>query len=111
MSFELAGRRVFLTGATGFIGEHIARRLHNDGAHVLALERTPGKGDGLAAAGIEIVRGDMNDRDIFSATMSKPLAIWRRPAPTRALSGLSTSAASPFTVASMLIAIQMKRCQ
>lgn len=63
MPLELAGRRVFLTGATGFIGEYIARRLHNEGAHVLALERTPGKGDGLAAAGIEVVRGDMNDHD------------------------------------------------
>ena len=58
---ELASKSVFLTGATGFIGGYVARRLHEGGGHVLALERTPGKGDGLAAAGVEIVRGDIND--------------------------------------------------
>jgi nucleoside-diphosphate-sugar epimerase len=61
MLFELAGKRIFLTGATGFIGGYVTRRLHDGGAHVLALERTPGKGDALAAAGVEIVRGDIND--------------------------------------------------
>ncbi len=59
---QLAGKRVFVTGATGFIGGHVSRRLHAEGAHVLALERTPGKGAELARLGIEIVRGDITDR-------------------------------------------------
>ncbi len=58
---SLAGKRIFVTGATGFIGGHLTHRLHAEGAHVLALERTPGKGDALAALGIEIVRGDITD--------------------------------------------------
>lgn len=62
MDRTLAGKRVFVTGATGFIGRHLARRLHEDGAHVLALERTPGRGDDLRAAGVEVVRGDITDR-------------------------------------------------
>jgi nucleoside-diphosphate-sugar epimerase len=58
---SLAGKRIFVTGATGFIGGHLTRRLHAEGAHVLALERTPGRGDALAALGIEIVQGDITD--------------------------------------------------
>jgi nucleoside-diphosphate-sugar epimerase len=58
---DLRGKQVFLTGATGFIGTYVACRLHAEGAHVLALERTAGKGSELAAAGLEVVQGDIND--------------------------------------------------
>jgi nucleoside-diphosphate-sugar epimerase len=61
MTTDLSGKRILVTGATGFIGGYAARRLHADGAHVLALERTPGKGNRLAQAGIEIVKGDITD--------------------------------------------------
>jgi nucleoside-diphosphate-sugar epimerase len=61
MTDELAGKRIFVTGATGFIGGHLARRLYQEGAHVLALERTPGKGDDLRKLGIEVVRGDITN--------------------------------------------------
>ena len=37
----LDGRTVLLTGATGFIGRHLLRRLVADGAHVVALTRRP----------------------------------------------------------------------
>ncbi len=58
---NLTGKRILVTGATGFIGGHLARRLHQEGAHVLALERTPGKGDSLRKLGIEVVQGDIID--------------------------------------------------
>lgn len=61
MTKTLAGIRILVTGATGFIGSRLARRLHAEGAHVLALEHTPGKGDDLAKNGIEIVKGDIID--------------------------------------------------
>jgi nucleoside-diphosphate-sugar epimerase len=59
MTSTLEGKSILVTGATGFIGGHLARRLHAEGAKVIALERTPGKGDALAAAGIEVARGDI----------------------------------------------------
>jgi UDP-glucose 4-epimerase len=40
-AIPLAGRRVLLTGATGFIGGHVLRRLVGAGAEVHAVSRTP----------------------------------------------------------------------
>lgn len=37
---DLAGRRVLLTGATGFIGRHLVRRLLDEGVEVSALVRS-----------------------------------------------------------------------
>jgi nucleoside-diphosphate-sugar epimerase len=54
--------RVLVTGATGFTGGHLARRLAAGGDHVRALVRDPGRAPDLAAAGIELVPGDLRDR-------------------------------------------------
>jgi dihydroflavonol-4-reductase len=54
------GSRVLVTGATGFTGGHLARRLAADGIAVRALVRNPH----LAAAalpGIELAAGDLTD--------------------------------------------------
>jgi nucleoside-diphosphate-sugar epimerase len=58
---DLAGSRVFVTGATGFIGGHTARRLHELGASVLALARSETKGKPLGELGIEVAVGDIRD--------------------------------------------------
>jgi nucleoside-diphosphate-sugar epimerase len=58
----LGGRRVLVTGATGFIGSALCRRLLADGTLVSGLGRTPGKGDALAREGVHIERGDVTDR-------------------------------------------------
>jgi UDP-glucose 4-epimerase len=50
--------RVFVTGATGFIGGHLCARLAAHGHHVIALLRTPAKA-ALLPAGTEIVAGDL----------------------------------------------------
>lgn len=61
MSHSLAQRRALVTGATGFIGRALTRRLHSLRADVVALERTPGAGDRLREEGIAVVRGDITD--------------------------------------------------
>ena len=57
--------KVLVTGATGFIGYHLAARLEARGFPVRALVRDPGKGERvLAPLGIELedrVEGDMTD--------------------------------------------------
>lgn len=51
--------RVLVTGATGFTGGALARRLVSDGAPVRALVRDAARAAPLAALGIEIAHGDL----------------------------------------------------
>lgn len=61
MRFEVAGKRVLVTGATGFIGGRVVARLVERGAVVRALVRNPEKAHPLIATGVEIAHGDMTD--------------------------------------------------
>lgn len=56
-------KRVFVTGATGFTGGHLARHLKAKGDDVLALARAGKDTSALEAAGITIVRGDLLDAE------------------------------------------------
>ncbi|MGD0526799.1 MAG: SDR family oxidoreductase [Polyangiaceae bacterium] len=53
--------RIFLTGATGFIGSKIIPELVQAGHHVLGLTRSDAGGEQLTAAGAEVHRGDLDD--------------------------------------------------
>lgn len=53
--------RVFLTGATGFIGGHVARGLRARGDEVVCLVRNREKAAGLEAIGCELHEGDLGD--------------------------------------------------
>ena len=55
--------RVFLTGATGFIGSYLVPELINAGHYVVGLSRSDAGADALTLAGAEVFRGDVNDLD------------------------------------------------
>jgi nucleoside-diphosphate-sugar epimerase len=61
--------RVFLTGATGFIGGNVARQLRERGDDVVCLVRNPAKATDLEALGCQLVAGDLGDREAMREAM------------------------------------------
>jgi uncharacterized protein YbjT (DUF2867 family) len=59
--------RIFLTGATGFIGDHILRALVERGHSVTCLARGPGglRIDGRAFPGVQVVEGEFTRPDTW----------------------------------------------
>jgi nucleoside-diphosphate-sugar epimerase len=53
-------QKVLVTGATGFIGTHLVRRLVRDGHQVVALVRDPAKATGFPTTNVELIRGDLS---------------------------------------------------
>lgn len=75
--------RYFITGATGFIGGHLARQLRAAGHEVVALVRTPDGARDLAGLGVELVQGDILEPGTLRAPMEGVdgvfhLAAWYR---------------------------------
>jgi dihydroflavonol-4-reductase len=52
--------RVLVTGATGFVGSHLAEALRQQGDDVTALARSPGKAEPLTAQGVSVIPGDLH---------------------------------------------------
>lgn len=61
---SLEGKTALVTGATGFLGGALARRLAAEGAQVRAMARSPEKADYIRdVPGIEVVQGDVRQPD------------------------------------------------
>ncbi len=63
-------RGVFLTGATGFIGSRLARRLAARGDRLRCLVRPGSDASALEALGADIVRGDLLERDTVTLALN-----------------------------------------
>lgn len=64
---------VLLTGATGFVGQHLLRELRAAGVVVRALSRSDAADQALRAAGAEPVRGDLERPDALAAAVTPDL--------------------------------------
>ena len=71
----LSGRVVVVTGATGFLGSHIALALAAAGAEVVGAVRTPEKGAWLERRGVRLVAADLTDKASLTAAFRGAHAI------------------------------------
>lgn len=67
--------RVFLTGATGFIGSQIIPELLGRGHQVLGLTRSDAGAHQLKAAGVDVHRGDLEEPETLASGVAEADAV------------------------------------
>ena len=70
------GGTVLVTGATGFLGASLVRRLLSGGARVRVLARSPVKAKPLADQGAEVVLGDITDGPAISEAVDGAAVVY-----------------------------------
>jgi len=62
--------KAFVTGATGFLGSHVARALTDQGAELRLLVRSSSRKENIAELSAEVATGDLCDPDSLRKAMS-----------------------------------------
>jgi nucleoside-diphosphate-sugar epimerase len=70
------GTRVLVTGATGFLGAPLVRRLLAEGARVRVLVRSAAKAEPLRAQGAELAVGEITDGDAVRAALEDVAVVY-----------------------------------
>ncbi len=70
MPYDGLGMRIFLTGASGYVGLALSRRLAADGHELAALVRPTSRTAPLEELGVELFGGDVTDRASMREGMS-----------------------------------------
>jgi len=63
-------RKVLVTGSAGFLASHTVEQLHDQGFHVIGIERHLGKKNGDPWEADEVYLGDMRDRNFVDKVIS-----------------------------------------
>jgi nucleoside-diphosphate-sugar epimerase len=61
--------KYFVTGATGFVGGVLVKKLREQGREVHASVRDPGKAQSLQAIGVKLFKGDVTDKESMREAM------------------------------------------
>src|SRR5690349_4875731 len=77
--------RVLVTGATGFIGAHLVRRLRAHGDHVTCLVRPTSNREMLESLGVGFALGDVTDADSVAAAVGEHEIVYHLAGLTMAL--------------------------
>lgn len=67
--------KVFLTGATGYIGSVVVEKLLQKGHQVIALARSENSAEKLLSSGIETVFGDLDNSDVLTEAVKNADAV------------------------------------
>ncbi len=72
--------KVFLTGATGFVGSHVARAYAEAGAELRLLTRSTSNLAGLEGLAAETVVGDLREAEALRSALAgcDAWCMWRR---------------------------------
>jgi nucleoside-diphosphate-sugar epimerase len=62
--------KVFMTGATGFIGRNLAEKLVKENHELTIMLRDPAKGKEFEQKGINVLYGSLSDREILKTAMA-----------------------------------------